>query len=424
MKFPPVSIFVSLLILVASSCWGAPLTLSECLQKARDNNPELRSAAWESRMAEQGVRQASSARYPRLDGQVGYTVQQDPQAAIISGRIVELQDSDYTSGGLTAGYTIYDFGRRQARIRQARAQAGAARNSLEAEKSDVALQVIGAYFGILEANRLVTTAGEEVTQVQEHRRVAQSLFDEGVVTRNDILQAEVRLAAARQNLLARRNHLDNVWLRLNYLTGNAPAFRGELNETDSMTGGTDNAPDPAAALTRRSELLALRQGVEAARAGLDESRAAFFPELFTRLALEYVDNSKYREQTIMSATVGLRMNLFDGFATSATRDLASQQHARAQDLLRQAEAQVRLEIDTADNDLRVATERIGVAEAAIRQSRENLRINRERYQERVGTATEVLDAQTLLTQTSTDFYRAQFDRQVAAARLKRALGEL
>jgi len=29
-----------------------------------------------------------------------------------------------------------------------------------------------------------------------------------------------------------------------------------------------------------------------------------------------------------------------------------------------------------------------------------------------------------LTQTRTDYYRALFDRQVAAARLKRALGEL
>ncbi|MFH1028353.1 MAG: TolC family protein, partial [Pseudomonadota bacterium] len=58
------------------------------------------------------------------------------------------------------------------------------------------------------------------------------------------------------------------------------------------------------------------------------------------------------------------------------------------------------------------------------QSEENLRINRERYRERVGTATEVLDAQTLLTQTRTDYHRASYEYQVATARLKRACGEL
>jgi outer membrane protein TolC len=65
-----------------------------------------------------------------------------------------------------------------------------------------------------------------------------------------------------------------------------------------------------------------------------------------------------------------------------------------------------------------------VAEASILQGEENLRINKERYQERVGTATEVLDAQTLFTQARTDYYRALYDYQTAAARLQHALGEL
>ena len=182
--------------------------------------------------------------------------------------------------------------------------------------------------------------------------------------------------------------------------------------------------DENSAMTRRPEILALHRGVEASQAALRESKTGFFPELFTRLALDYVENSKYREQAIMSATIGLKINLFDGFATSAARDRALHNQSRSQDLLREAESLARLEIATAGNDLRVAGERINVTQTAIRQSQENLRINRERYKERVGTATEVLDAQTLLTQTRTDYYRALFDQQVAAARLKRALGEL
>ena len=86
------------------------------------------------------------------------------------------------------------------------------------------------------------------------------------------------------------------------------------------------------------------------------------------------------------------------------------------------EQQARLETDTAGNDVAVAKERIAVAETAIRQSEENLRINKERYRERVGTATEVLDAQTLVTQTRTDYYRAFYDHQTATARLSKALG--
>lgn len=424
MKFQPASLVLLVLLLLAPQAWGAPLSLSDCLKKATENNPELRTLAWEPRLAQQNLRQAVSARYPRLDGRVGYTIQKDPQAAIITGHIVELQDADYAHGGLEALYTIYDFGKREARISQARAAADASSSRYDAQRTDVSLQVIEAYFGILESMRLVEAARDEITQVEQHRRMAQALFDEGVVTRNDILQADVRLASARQTLLSRNNRLENIWLRLNYLTGSDPAFRGEPSSEPDPGETADATPDDGGALARRPEILALRKGVEASQAELRESRSAYFPELFTRLALEYVDNSKYREQTIMSAGVGLRMNLFDGFATTAARARAFQSLSRSQDLLRQGETQVQLEIATARNDLRVASERIKVAEAAILQSNENLRMNHERYKERVGTATEVLDAQTLLTQTRTDYFRALFDRQVAAARLRRALGEL
>jgi outer membrane protein TolC len=286
------------------------------------------------------------------------------------------------------------------------------------------MQVIEAYFGILEAGRLVVTAEEEVAQVEAHRRVAQALFEEGAVTRNDVLQADVRLAAAQQNLLAARNRRENIWLQLNFLTGSEWGFRGELDENAVMPVSGEAPGDDSDTIARRSEIKAFRNAIEASEADVRENRSNFFPELYTRLALDYVQNDKVNEQAIMSATIGLKINLFDGFATTSARERAVQSRSRNQDALRQAEAQVHLEIATAKNDMHVARDRINVAKTAIRQSEENLRINHERYQERVGTATEVLDAQTLLTQTKSDYYRALFDFQVASARLKRAVGEL
>ena len=92
--------------------------------------------------------------------------------------------------------------------------------------------------------------------------------------------------------------------------------------------------------------------------------------------------------------------------------------------LKQLEARIGLEYDTAYNDARVAAERISTVRKSIQQGEENLRINKNRYQEQVGTATDVIDAQTLLTQTRTEYFRAIFDYQVAVARVKKAMGEL
>jgi outer membrane protein TolC len=424
MKCHRASLTCVVVLLLTVQAWGAPLTLQECLQKAKENNPALKSSAWDSRIARETVRQVSAAYLPRVDAQAGYSMQLEPQAVIISGRTAETQEPDYAFAGLSASYTIYDFGRRDARAQQAGANVDVASQNFEARRSDVALQVIEAYFGILETGKLIQAAGEEVAQVEEHRRVAQVLLEEGVVTRNDVLQAEVRLAAARQKLLAIRNRRENLWLQLNFITGNQAAFRAELDESTAIAGGGQTVQGGNLDLSRRHDIQALRHNLEAGEYEVKESRSNFFPEVYTRLALDYVQNDKVREQTIMSATLGIKINLFDGYASTAAREKALKNRSKIQDTLLLAEQQARLEAGTAANDEAVAKERIIVAETAIRQSEENLRINRERYRERVGTATEVLDAQTLVTQSKTDYYQAFYDHQTATARLKKSLGEL
>jgi len=424
MKFHPASLLTAVLVLFSSSAWTATLSLQECLQKADSNNPMLKSGAWDTRTARDNVRMASSTYYPRIDAQAGYTMQHEAQAVKINDRTVETQEADFGFAGLSASYTLYDFGRRKARSQQAVATLDSVTQDLEALRSDVALRVIETYFGILESRKIVQAAEDEVKQIEEHRRVAQVLFEEGVVTRNDVLQADVRLAAARQKLLSMRNLRENVWLQLNFLTGSQGGFRAELddsavvgNTTVAIQGGT---PD----LSGRHDLQALRYGLAASEYSVTEAGSEFYPELYTRLGVDYIQNDKVREQAIMSATLGLKVNLFDGFASSAAKEKSIHTRSKIKDTLRMVEQQARLEADTAANDEAVAKERTSVAEVAIRQSEENLRINQERYRERVGTATEVLDAQTLVTQAKTDYYKAFYDHQTATARLLKSLGKL
>jgi len=64
-----------------------------------------------------------------------------------------------------------------------------------------------------------------------------------------------------------------------------------------------------------------------------------------------------------------------------------------------------------------------VSEKSAEQAEENFRINTERYREQVGTATDVIDAQTLLTKSRSDHANALSDCAIQQARLERAMGE-
>ena len=424
MKFLYASVATVVCLGLAVQCWGAPLSLQDCLHKAGDNSPILKSASWESKISVENSRLASVTSFPRVDAQAGFTMQLEPQAVKLGGVTAETQEPHFAFAGIAATYTLYDFGRRAARIQQASAYLEATSENFLFSKGDVTLQIIEAYFRILEADRLIQAANEEVSQITEHRRVAQVLFEEGVVTRNDVLQADVRLASAVQKRLTVTNRRENGWLQLNFLTGDDPGFRGELDESATVNSVIQTTPASTNSLLKRHDINAQKQILEAREFDVRENIENYMPELYTRLGMDYVQNDKVREQAIFSATLGLRINLFDGYASNAARGKAVKQRSKQQDVLRLTEQRAVLEITTARNDAGVAKERISVNETAIRQSEENLRINKERYQERVGIASEVLDAQTLVTQTKTEYYRALYDYQTATARLQNALGEL
>lgn len=413
-----------LLLMSVQSANAETITLQDCLRLATTGNNTLKVAAHDEKTAAENIAIARSGFLPRIDFQGGYTLQKDSQAVIFQGKSLETQQADFGFFGLSATQTIYDFGRTAARQKKATLIREATASDYTALEKNVFLQVIETYYGILEAQKGLKAADDEVIQRVEHLRIAKNLFEQGVVTRNDLLQAEVKLADSRQKKLVAANQLENRWLLLNYLTGRPSIFRADIDESTASSPPLSEEGTEAKALSNRPEITAMTKTVAAAQTDIDESRSNFYPELFAKIGVDYVENDKVREQAIYSATFGLRFNIFDGFVTTAKHRQAYETLGRSKDSLISLQEQIRLELRTAINDARVAAERIKTVEAAIRQGEENLRINRDRYQEQVGTATDVIDAQTLLTQIKTDYYRAVFDYQVATARVRKAMGEL
>jgi len=409
------------LCLIGSAAAAETLTLDDCLQLVRKQNPTLLEAASKPRLAATAEDATRSAYRPRVELNAGYTAQQAPQQVLIGGLSEPTQDRTYPHASLTVDQLLYDFGRTAGRVGAAEAARRAASFTYTSTEQDFLLQAVAAYYRVLSSTALLQAARDEVTQTETHLRVGQALYDQGVVTRNDVLQAVVRLAASRQQVLAREGEVENAWLDLNYLTGRPAESRSEL--VAESPPPADSEPDNAS-LEDRPDLLAQSEKVSRAREELRQVNGSFWPELYAHLGADYVDNSHVQEQTIYSATLGLRFTLYDGSARDARLSQAQETLRKERRHLTDLQERARLAEQTARNDARVAAQQISVAQTAISQAEENLRINQDRYREQVGTATEVLDAETLLTQARTDLARSQFNYQVAVARIRYAAGKL
>lgn len=410
------------LFIIAQSGWAETLTLDQCLRSAQQNNPALRSAKMTPLIADRQVRITKGQSLPRVDINAGYRVLGEPQSVIMAGLSEPTQEAEFPFYDLKVSQTLYDFGQTKNSVDRAMINADAARQEFNEQVQDVFLSTVAAYYQVLETERMILVSDQEEVQLRDHLRVAQSLLEQGMVTRNDVLLAQVEIANSRQRQLQRKNDLENAWLQLNFLTGRPADVRADLVENDLIETLPDY--DPQLAVAERPALQANRLRLKASQSDVKESRLAFCPTLFAQAEMNYLENKYVSEQTMYSAMIGIRFNIFDGYASTARLNSAIDAEQQNRERLRSLEQQILLAYRTAENDARVAEARIVVAQESVIQAEENLRINKERYLSQVGTATEVIDAQTILTRSRTQVYQSQFDYQLAKARLRRAAGRL
>ena len=412
-------LLILILLFISSNAYSENLTLEEVIKLNEANNPNLKVIDWDNKIAKDNIKLSKSSLYPKVDAQAAYTVQVRPQAISVMGRTAETQQANFGSAALAASYTIYDFGRRSAKIEEAKYLAEATSLLNDARRKDSDIQVIEAYFGIIELDHLIEASQQEIVQVESHRKNAKTLYEEGVATRNDVLQADVRLSFSRQKLVSLENRNKNLWLRLNYLIGKPENYRATLNPKYEV-----ETPDENIEISNREEIKALKQSVLASESEIKTVNSLYYPEFFVKTGVDYMENNKVREQAILYGVIGFKINLFDGLSTTAQKEMAINSRAKKLETLKQLEAELKVEASMYRNDIKVAKEKISLALSALKQSKENLRINQERYKERVGTATEVLDAQTLNTQSKSEYFSALYEYQISLARYKRAKGLL
>jgi outer membrane protein TolC len=106
------------------------------------------------------------------------------------------------------------------------------------------------------------------------------------------------------------------------------------------------------------------------------------------------------------------------------------EHRRAKAELAQLESSflllkngIELEVRRAYLVLLAARDKIKVQEEAVKSAEKNSRDTSLRFKEGVATNTDVLDAQTMLSQSRTSYYRALYDHNLALAALERAVGK-
>lgn len=410
------------------------LDLKEALRLAWRANPTLQISRLHALIAGEEVVRARSGFLPTMKSEVSQTINDNeiqvkiPAGTIPGGTMGALSfpttNRNYWSSKTVIDQTIFDFWGTPSRYQAAILGKSASLLDTAKTRDDIFLNVSQGYFRTLRAQKLEVVAQQEVVDLKAHLKIARDQYEFGVVTYNDVLQAEVTLADAEQRLIVAKTDTIDIRSALNKVLAlpiSAPTvLKDEKLETRPWT--LEEATDTA--VKQRSDLKASADRIQQQEKVVTQTRAQYFPRIYAQAGLNYQQNSFMLHDTQWFGIFGMQWTLFSGLDTKAQVSQARLKVNQLQEQHRDLGDQVRLDVQNAYLKVKQTADQIRTTEKAVTQATENLRLNEERYKEAVGTATDVIDADTLLTRTRVNYWTAVYDHQMAKAQLLWTMGAI
>jgi len=287
------------------------------------------------------------------------------------------------------------------------------------------------YFSLLKARKLFDVAQNTATQLKAHKEVAHNYYQVGMTPLNDFLQAEVELANAEQELIVARNQMENAESDFNNLLRkplDTPVKIKDIIEYLSFKQDLEYCL--AEAEKNRLEIKVTELEVEIAKKETDLAKKDYYPSINLK-------GSYFKSGTAWDVDGGEGISDPSGWNVLATASwdfwewgktaygIRERKSRLSQARLKKEEVldNIHLQVKNAYLRTKEAEKAILTVEKAIEQAKENFRINQERYKEQIATSTDVLDAQTLLSRTTSNYYSALYEFKISKAALYRAMGQ-
>ena len=399
------------------------ITISEGLRLATDNNRLIKIASFNKDIASTDTLVARSRLLPSLNASFSQTYLAHQPGAVFGSQTAFLSQKDYLSYGINLYQTIYDFRANISRYEASKTALDVTKLDLVRIRNLVALDFINTYFDLLETEKMILVAQKEVERFEEHLKVAQSLYTEGVITKNDLLQAEVMLSDARQRLLTMKNMRSTTASKMNNIL--ARPINAEVRVIDVPMNTSEALELEKAwktAEAERSEIMIIDHELKILDLQETATKSEYYPKLFAQGGYNFTENRYQFPEGNWSLILGMNVNLFSGGSTTAEVSKVIYRREQLLEQKRKLVDDIKLEVEKSYLDLKNAIEKIQVTKDAASQAEENLRIQKIRYEEGIATSTDVVDAITLLTTAETNYCRAVYELRRAQAELQYAIG--
>lgn len=408
----------------ANAQGGRLITLGEALDKAAKENRQVRMAQMDEAKAAASRRQTEGMLLPQVavsySGMVtdnplnafGFLLQQRrvSQASFNPDLLNHPDAVQQFTAGVDVRVPILNLDLLYAR-KGARLMETMMHHQQQHAATQTEYAVYHAYTALQMAYRSAAILDSALTDVQAICRNVTNYYQEGLVQKSDVMNAEVQVRTVESALAKARNGVADASDQLKQVMGEQPG--GDVYQVVPLRQEQSPAATVLSAPALRDDLLMLQAGVDASGMAVKGARASLLPRLNAFGTYQFNDRKLLGfDKGAYLAGVSLSWNVFDGNSTRARLRAAKAEQSRMQEAYQARLDASQAEILANGRKLEQLQAEIRRQDKSVEQSAEALRVVTNRHAEGLDSTTDLLASRATLLRHQLEQAQAVMDYNV------------
>ncbi len=347
----------------------------------------------------------------------------------VPGFAMTFKDQNFKAAKLTAVQPLFLGGKLLAYKDYRKAEENISDFEYEKIKNEIIAETTLYFLNTALLQEIIKVRKEVVAGIERHKREAEKLYQSGVISRNNVLKAEVALEEAKQKLLEDENRLNLALLALSNAMGMEEFKPFNVEHSFIFVKINANIDELTESANYSQPVLKiLEEKAKSAEANYKIQRSDFLPSIAAFGTKELYPEYLSVLEPEWAIGVQFKWNIFNGFKDYLELEEAKLIEKEVEFTSLDIKKKINLWINKAYTEMRNYEAEYNKMESDIQLAKENLRINSKRFNTGMGTSLEVIDAQLSLESskikrivTLHNYYKAVVDLYTAAGETSKVL---
>ena len=395
-------------------------------QKIVDNNLQVKMAQKEAELADAELLGTRAMYLPNINASYTFSNTNNPLYAFGSKLNQErITMTDFNPDNLNSPKSISNFATKL-EIQQPiinmdavyQKKAGQVKSEVlkiktERTREYVQFELKKAYMTLQVAYKMFETLENAETTTLANKRVIDNYYKNGIVQKSEVLYMDVRLKEIENQIQFAKSNVKNASDYLYFLLDENYQNK-VLKPTESLEYQENMVENNPTLNINRKDLQAYQKSLEAYDLMIKSSRAKFLPKLNAFGSFEMYDNKIAQfDANGYLAGIQLSWNVFDGLKAKSEQEKYKAERSKAETEIQQYQKQSELELSKTSRQVQDTGNKVNLTKLAWEQSKEAYRIRKNRYEQGLEKSSDLLTAETQMSQKELENDQAIYEYNTA-----------